>query len=478
MNTPLVTTLQDLLKRGAKLIPDGGSEFSGYNAKRQSKYLLWRKNCLDAIGQLREKGTVLYSRIANDENGMYFYQSSAQKISSVVEDALEIARLMQEEAVAVAKAEEEQAAEAVAAAKAEEEQAAEAVAAAKAEEEQAAEAVAAAKAVHRKPSPDPVITTRQPVLETLQRPELSLAERLDENLNAAHDRIPSQEPIAALEVISEAAAEPLVIDVPGADSEVNNGGAQIPTLDGVTEPEPIAEFEVLAEPSQIGNPGVLDDADQQDERSHPDRWKTIEPPILMPDTYDAAPAPGKDDASAPVDEAPAPGEDDAPAPVDDAPAPVEEDAPAPIEDAAVAHDALPQPRASSAETTPVLVFSSSDHPLMPALQAMFRERSVDCTLVAHTSGIWNSLPALDAMRPLPRYGTFLLSPDHCQEELMALGYVAGRYPWLTLSCLHHASQRVSALLPGVSRFTFTTSPVELRTELMNELKTAGYSVSL
>ena len=89
-------TLQELLRTGEILIPLGGSEFSGYNAKQQSKYLLWRKKCLDAIGELREKGSVLFSRIANDENGMYFYQSSAQKISTVVAAALETARTLPE----------------------------------------------------------------------------------------------------------------------------------------------------------------------------------------------------------------------------------------------------------------------------------------------------------------------------------------------------------------------------------------------
>jgi len=414
MNTPLVTSLQDLLKRGAKLIPDGGSEFSGYNAKRQSKYLLWRKNCLDAIGQLREKGTVLYAHIANDENGMYFYQSSAQKISAVVEDALEIARAIQEQAAAAAKAEEEQAA--AAAVKAAEEQAA--AAAAKADEELAAE-----KAAHHTTPPEPFSINTLPVLEPPQWPELSLAERLDGDPIAAPDPVTVQEPIAALEVISEAAAEPLVIDVPGTVREED------------------------------------DDTDRQEERSHPDRWKTVEPPILMPDEDEVAPLP--------IEAVPDPTDDDVPAAVDAAPDPIVSDA-----------QETRAPETRIAEATPVLVFASTDHPMLGALQAMIRERSIDCTLVAHTSGIWNSLPALDAMRPLPRYATFLLSTDHCPEELMALGYVAGRYPWLTLSCIHHTSAPPAALLPGISRFTVVTDPHEILADVMNELNTAGYSVSL
>ena len=59
MDTSLIAKLQELLHQGDKLVPEGGLEFSGYNAKMQSQYLLWRKNCLDTLSKCGEKGMAL-----------------------------------------------------------------------------------------------------------------------------------------------------------------------------------------------------------------------------------------------------------------------------------------------------------------------------------------------------------------------------------------------------------------------------------
>jgi predicted nucleotide-binding protein len=91
MDTSLVSKLQDLIHQGDKLVPEGGLEFSGYNAKMQSQYLLWRKNCLDALNKCGEKGTALRSQLTNDENGAYFYQTSAQRVHDALKEALKSA---------------------------------------------------------------------------------------------------------------------------------------------------------------------------------------------------------------------------------------------------------------------------------------------------------------------------------------------------------------------------------------------------
>ena len=91
MDTSLTTKLQELIRQGEKLVPEGGLEFSGYNAKMQSQYLLWRKNCLESIGKCGEKGTALRAQLAGDENGAYFYQSSAQKVLDAAKEALKSA---------------------------------------------------------------------------------------------------------------------------------------------------------------------------------------------------------------------------------------------------------------------------------------------------------------------------------------------------------------------------------------------------
>jgi predicted nucleotide-binding protein len=99
MDTALAAKLQELILQGEKLVPEGGLEFSGYNAKMQSHYLLWRKNCLDGLNKCGERGTALRAQLANDENGTYFYQSSAQRVLDAVREAKKIAEAMPAAAV-------------------------------------------------------------------------------------------------------------------------------------------------------------------------------------------------------------------------------------------------------------------------------------------------------------------------------------------------------------------------------------------
>lgn len=94
MDTALNSKLQELIQQGERLVPEGGLEFSGYNAKMQSQYLLWRKNSLDGLSKCGEKGITLRTQLASDENGTYFYQSSAQKVLDALKDALKFAETL------------------------------------------------------------------------------------------------------------------------------------------------------------------------------------------------------------------------------------------------------------------------------------------------------------------------------------------------------------------------------------------------
>jgi len=94
MDTSPANRLQELIHQGDKLVPEGGLEFSGYNAKMQSQYLLCRKNCLDALSKCGEKGAALRARLANDENGAYFYQTSAQKVHDALKEASKFTELI------------------------------------------------------------------------------------------------------------------------------------------------------------------------------------------------------------------------------------------------------------------------------------------------------------------------------------------------------------------------------------------------
>jgi predicted nucleotide-binding protein len=91
MEQQLLIKLQELIQQGEKLVPEGGLEFSGYNAKMQSQYLLWRKNCLDVITKVGEKATPFREKITKDENGAYFYQNSAQLILEMLKQSLPMA---------------------------------------------------------------------------------------------------------------------------------------------------------------------------------------------------------------------------------------------------------------------------------------------------------------------------------------------------------------------------------------------------
>ena len=93
MDQQFVTKLQELIHQGEKLVPEGGHEFSGYNAKMQSQYLMWRKSCLDTITKIGEKANPHREKITKDENGAYFYQNSAQLILDMVKQSLVLVEL-------------------------------------------------------------------------------------------------------------------------------------------------------------------------------------------------------------------------------------------------------------------------------------------------------------------------------------------------------------------------------------------------
>ncbi len=93
MDQQIVTKIQELIQQGEKLTPEGGHEFSGYNAKMQSQYLMWRKSCLDTIVKIGDKANPHREKITKDENGAYFYQSSAQLILEMIKQSLVLAEI-------------------------------------------------------------------------------------------------------------------------------------------------------------------------------------------------------------------------------------------------------------------------------------------------------------------------------------------------------------------------------------------------
>jgi hypothetical protein len=78
--------LEDLVQQGAELVPLGGFDFSGYNARLQNKYLEWRKNCLEILEQVGPIGFSYKNKILGDANGGFFFQASAQLILNQLKD--------------------------------------------------------------------------------------------------------------------------------------------------------------------------------------------------------------------------------------------------------------------------------------------------------------------------------------------------------------------------------------------------------
>lgn len=93
MDQQALTKLHELIQQGEKLVPEGGHEFSGYNAKMQSQYLMWRKSCLDIIAKIGDKANPHREKITKDENGAYFYQNSAQLILEMMKQSLPLAEM-------------------------------------------------------------------------------------------------------------------------------------------------------------------------------------------------------------------------------------------------------------------------------------------------------------------------------------------------------------------------------------------------
>jgi hypothetical protein len=86
MAEDILKRLEELITQGTQLVPLGGFEFSGYNARMQNKYLEWRKASLEALEQVGPIGFPHKNKILGDANGGYFFQASAQLILNQIKD--------------------------------------------------------------------------------------------------------------------------------------------------------------------------------------------------------------------------------------------------------------------------------------------------------------------------------------------------------------------------------------------------------
>jgi hypothetical protein len=86
MSEQVLKRYQELIESGSQLVPLGGFDFSGYNARLQNKYLEWRKACLELLELSGPIGFPYKNKILNDHNGGFFYQASAQLIQNCMKE--------------------------------------------------------------------------------------------------------------------------------------------------------------------------------------------------------------------------------------------------------------------------------------------------------------------------------------------------------------------------------------------------------
>ncbi len=87
---------EELIEVGAKLVPLGGFDFSGYNARLQKKYSEWRKSCLELFEHTGPIGYPYKNKITSDQNGQHFYQTSAVLIQNSLRELYEKLKLSPE----------------------------------------------------------------------------------------------------------------------------------------------------------------------------------------------------------------------------------------------------------------------------------------------------------------------------------------------------------------------------------------------
>jgi hypothetical protein len=89
MSEQIIKKYEELIQIGTQLLPQGGFEVSGYNARLQNKYLDWRKSCLENLEVSGPIGFPYKQKILGDKNGGFFFQQSTQLILNCLRELFE-----------------------------------------------------------------------------------------------------------------------------------------------------------------------------------------------------------------------------------------------------------------------------------------------------------------------------------------------------------------------------------------------------
>ncbi|HVN47320.1 MAG TPA: TIR domain-containing protein [Bacteroidota bacterium] len=89
MSEEIVKRFEELIEAGEQLLPQGGFDFSGYNARLQNQYLDWRRACLEILELSGPIGFSYKNKITRDMQGGFFYQTSANLILGQMKELYE-----------------------------------------------------------------------------------------------------------------------------------------------------------------------------------------------------------------------------------------------------------------------------------------------------------------------------------------------------------------------------------------------------
>src|SRR3972149_2368354 len=83
-------TLRELITTGESLAPKGGDALY-YNGDLQPEYVSWRLQAISAIQDLGQAAKPILKDLDSDEQGPYFFKSTAQRVLGGLRAALAIA---------------------------------------------------------------------------------------------------------------------------------------------------------------------------------------------------------------------------------------------------------------------------------------------------------------------------------------------------------------------------------------------------
>lgn len=83
----MLDRLDELIKKGERLYPQGGNYPDSYNKELQDDYQFWRAACIAVIEELGATASHLWEELRSDARGQLFYSTSASRVLGAIKAA-------------------------------------------------------------------------------------------------------------------------------------------------------------------------------------------------------------------------------------------------------------------------------------------------------------------------------------------------------------------------------------------------------